>query len=360
MKIRGWFALALTLALHGCGGDGAAPLAPGATSPVKVMTRNLFLGSELVAIVLSNTPAEIPDNVATFWKAVQASDIPARVLLFADEIATAKPDLVGLQEVESFRVQNPSDFSFDAPAINATKVEYDFLDLLLAALQARGAHYKVAVESALSDNETPGKAADGSLFDLRMTDRDVILIRDDLPYTNPQVKTFANRLDITIAGSKGVPVKIIRGYETVDISLDGAKFTFANSHLEVGGILAAFQEAQANELVTALGNQPGKMILVGDFNSASNGSDTHSYKYLTSKFSDAYAKRHPGDTTPTCCTEITSPTFNAMTRVDLILSKGSVRIDDVTIVGTAPDKRTPSGLWPSDHAGVTALLGVGR
>jgi hypothetical protein len=40
----------------------------------------------------------------------------------------------------------------------------------------------------------------------------------------------------------------------------------------------------------------------------------------------------------------------------LILFRGAIDVDDVELVGDKQADRTPSGLWPSDHAGVVATL----
>ena len=63
-----------------------------------------------------------------------ASDVPSRVDGMAAEIAKARPDLVGLQEVAIWRAVYPPTFS---------PTGFDFLELLLDALAARGEHYVV-------------------------------------------------------------------------------------------------------------------------------------------------------------------------------------------------------------------------
>ena len=41
-------------------------------------------------------------------------------------------------------------------------------------------------------------------------------------------------------------------------------------------------------------------------------------------------------------------------RIDLVLFRGALAVADVSLVGNQQTDRTPSGLWPSDHAGVLA------
>jgi hypothetical protein len=43
-------------------------------------------------------------------------------------------------------------------------------------------------------------------------------------------------------------------------------------------------------------------------------------------------------------------------RIDLVLERGVIPVFDFR-VGNTPAALTPSGLWPSDHAGVVAITG---
>jgi len=43
-------------------------------------------------------------------------------------------------------------------------------------------------------------------------------------------------------------------------------------------------------------------------------------------------------------------------RDDLVLTRGPFSDGKASIVGNHPADRLPSGLWPSDHAGVVAIL----
>jgi PEP-CTERM motif len=41
-----------------------------------------------------------------------------------------------------------------------------------------------------------------------------------------------------------------------------------------------------------------------------------------------------------------------------VLSQGGVGVDDIHLIGDSESDRTPSGLWPADHAGVVATLEI--
>jgi hypothetical protein len=43
-------------------------------------------------------------------------------------------------------------------------------------------------------------------------------------------------------------------------------------------------------------------------------------------------------------------------RIDLVLIRDGVRARTAEVIGVDPALRTPSGLWPSDHAGVVARV----
>lgn len=352
--MRAWSALFWFVTFAGCGGDGDI----GPTTPVKVMTRNVYLGGDL-AVVLSRTvkPEDIPVQAAVLWDTMQKSDFPARAKLIADEIVAAAPDLIGLQEIERIYSQTPSDYASN-PQLNASKLELDFLQLILDELKARGRTYQVGVDAVHSNVELPANSPEGGLMDLRLTDSDVILVREGIDLSNPRQMNFANYVGITLVGV--VRIELKRGYGSIEATVNGARLTFANTHLEVGGQLGAFQEAQADELVRNMGKVSGPLVLLGDFNSAADGSSTQSYAKLMAKFSDVWSKVNEGDLGLTCCSDLTSPTFTAGSRIDLVLYRGPIRPESAVVIGTDPTNRTGGGLWPSDHAAVVATVGVAQ
>jgi endonuclease/exonuclease/phosphatase family metal-dependent hydrolase len=365
-SMRKLLLLSLLVALPpGCGGGDDGPSGP--PVPVKVMTRNLYLGADLIPVVAARTVEEIPIQVAALWKKMLASDLPTRAKLLADEIVTAKPDLIGLQEAVIFYKQTPGDFSFSAPKVNADKVELDFVQLILTELTARGSEYVVAATSPNTDVELPA-ADDVAPFDVRLTDRDVILARKGLEVANGQATQYPSHLEFTIpfGVAGGAPVNLVRGLARVEATVNGAHFTFADTHLEVGGggndqargLLGPLQEGQAKDLIKLLDPVKGPVVLVGDFNSAANGSTTMSYATVASKFTDAYGALYAGMPGNTCCWDVMAAQPGPGERIDIIFYRGGVTAQAVEIVGTDPSKRSASGLWPSDHAGVVATLGV--
>jgi endonuclease/exonuclease/phosphatase family metal-dependent hydrolase len=198
----------------------------------------------------------------------------------------------------------------------------------------------------------------------------VILARQGLETSNPQATLFQSHFMFSVpfgVTTGAAPVNLVRGLGRLDVNLDGARFTFANTHLEVSGggndpragaLLTPLQEAQAADLLTLLGPVSGPVVLVGDFNSAANGSSTRSYAMIAGKFTDAYATTNPGMPGFTCCTDIAAPAPNPTSRIDIVFFHGGVTAQSVELVGVDPAKRTPMGVWPSDHAGVVASLQV--
>ena len=110
---------------------------PPQTRAITVMTRNLYLSADLTPVMGAASPEEIPGAVGEAWNRIVLNDFPARADAIAREIQGTRPDVIGLQEVAKFRIQSPGDFLVGNPQA-ATAVEYDYLTLLLDALQARG------------------------------------------------------------------------------------------------------------------------------------------------------------------------------------------------------------------------------
>jgi endonuclease/exonuclease/phosphatase family metal-dependent hydrolase len=115
---------------------------------------------------------------------------------------------------------------------------------------------------------------------------------------------------------------------------------------------------QGNELLSGPAATDLPVVAIGDFNSRADGSGTPTYANLIAAgFQDAWSAVHPGDPGYTCCFVsglIDGPPLAG--RVDLVLARGRFTALDAQIVGEESDDRTPSGLWPSDHAGVVATL----
>jgi len=348
-------AVAMLLAGSGCGSGGGAS---GPRTPVKVLTRNLYLGADFSQLAAVSSPDRLAAAMGPIYASIVANDFPSRAKLLADEIVAAAPDLVSLQEVSLYRRQTPSDFTVGA-APNATEVMLDFLATLLGELSARGASYTAANVAFNGDAELPVDDGSGTIFDLRLTDRDVILARDGVTTSDGTVTPYVNRLSFPAGGPTGELLVLQRSWSSVQAVVGPTQLTFAISHLEIDGA-EPVQDAQAHELLDGLAGVKGPVLLVGDFNSAAVPPSTATYSLLTAQFGDAYAEAKPGDPGFTCCQagDLRNPTSQAHQRIDLILHRGDIQTIDATLIGDDPAVRTPAGLWPTDHFGVTATLGV--
>lgn len=324
---------------------------------VTVMTRNLYLGTDLSPVFAAQTFPQFVGAVTVAWLEIQATRFPERAQAIAGEILATKPEVVGLQEVELFRTDAPA----DGPATPAETVAFDFLEILLAALDARGLHYAPAAVVTNADNEAPTALG----FDVRITDRDAILVRTDLrradlKWKNPQAANFATNLTLNTLGG---PVTVLRGWTALDLKIRGKKFRVVNPHLETEAA-PPVQVAQALELLAGPGATNRPTLFIGDFNSQADGLGTPTYGILRAAgFGDAWSDTHPGDPGLTCCweTHLLNPVPPFDERIDLILHRGGFRTLSADIVGENPvTDRTASGLFHSDHAGAVATLELPR
>lgn len=339
----------LAAGIAGCGSDDGGLVGPG--QPIAVYTRNLCLGTDLGDLASVQSPAMVPDRAATLWANVQASNFPERAKVLAHQIVVGLPELVALQEVALVRRQVPSDYQpGDAP--NATEVALDFLATLMTEIDALGGGYRVAGESPNADVELPVSDGAGGLFDLRLTDRDVILARETVETSNFLAMPFEDEFQFMAGGSGGMPVAITRGACRLDAVVGEAHFTFANTHLEVQS-QQTVQTAQATALLAWMAPVPDPVLLLGDFNTEPR---MNSYALLAAQFRDAYVQSRNADPGLTCCQapDLNNATSIADGRSDLVLDRGRFRINDAAVTGTDPINMTPDGLWPSDHFGVLA------
>ena len=335
-----------------------------------VMTRNLYLGTGLTNLLTATTLPQFVAAVTQDWANVVATDFPTRARALADEIRRARPDVVGLQEVSLWRDQTPSDIlgpsgtPVGVPTPNATHVVYDFLALLRAQLAARGIPYVPVSISVNADAESPRAAAGGGFTDVRLTDRDVILVRAPLAgrFSNPASGHYAAQLTVpTIAG----PVSFTRGWASIDYRPDArTKVRIFDTHLEVEdpSVAAAVQEAQAVEFLGVVAASPSPVVALGDFNSAADGSTTLTYKLLTHVLTDAWQTARPHDTGLSCCQSelLDNRTSTASQRIDLVLTTRPWVAEEARRTGTTPFRTTRPPFWGSDHFGVAAELELRR
>jgi endonuclease/exonuclease/phosphatase family metal-dependent hydrolase len=335
---------------------------------VTVMTRNVFLGADLgPAIGASDIPSAI-DGAGEIWNEVVQTNFPERAVPLAEEIRNAKPDLVGLQEVAHWQTQVPSDGG--GPPITggtpASETAYDFLELLTDRLGSKyrvvGVQNEFAAElpADVDRNDATGSPF-GADLDARLTMRDVILARKGTKTKNLESANYETRFETNVGG---IPVAADRGWLSVDANVDGAKFRFANTHLEAFGD-PTIREAQAKELVAELKGKE-QVVLVGDLNSGTTKRHNIGLPSLGHDPNDPLAfkvfqkaKYTDNGAVQSCCyPDITDETFEFTHTVDHVLSKPALKSTDEFVTGNDPSEMTPSGLWPADHGGVVSTLTI--
>ena len=319
------------------------------TRTVTIMTQNMDAGTDFGLVLGATTKLQFLAAATATYQEVQASNIPERAQAVAREIGTQHPDLVGLQEVPLWRTgplgQPP-----------AAAVQFDGLQSLLDALNQQGLPYTPVAIMNEFDLEGPSSLG----FDIRYTDRDVILARtgDDAPeLSNIQQQHYSTSLTIpTVFG----PVNVPRGWESVDVNIRGRFFRFVMTHLEEAS--ANVQVAQGNELLQVPGNTSLPVVFAGDFNSAAAGGPHQTPTYsnlIAAGLVDSWNVAHPGDPGYTWPLHGEDPYTSSSTpteRIDLVLFRGGFGTLGGQLIGNSTTDLTPSGLWPSDHAGVVTTL----
>ncbi len=335
----------------------------GGSGTVTVLTRNIYVGADVDILLAAQDPEQIPVLAAEAFQMLLATNFPERAQALADEIAAAQPQLVGLQEVSLIRRQSPGDAILGGTT-PAEDVVFDYLEILLEALAARGLDYRVAGMVQNPDAEFPMLVnVDPPMFDdARLTDFDVVLARSDVEVSRVAEVNYQARLPIPTLG-----IEIPRGYVAVDARVGERTYRFVNTHLEPA--LLAIQLAQAVELVAALENETLPVILLGDLNTAAPTGET--YRLLRAVgYVDAWTRNLlvSEGSGFTCChdADLRNEEVKLDRRIDLVMVRNvggflrGRRIGPVFafVVGDELDDRTPSGLWPSDHAGVVAQLKI--
>ncbi|MGB5622783.1 MAG: hypothetical protein WBN65_09855 [Gammaproteobacteria bacterium] len=357
---------------------------------LQVMTQNLYVGGDIFLPFSAETPEEFAELAQLVIGQILATDYRERAVSLAGEMLAADSHLIGLQEVYVLRVCAVAEPGF-------CLLDDDYLEILLDELNADGERYRAVAQ--VTNIDIPGLPLfiEGfGLVTVSITDRDVILAREDVETSNPVGANFC----------AGVPVpedsllfpllpQILRGYTMVDARVKGRDYRFVNTHLEISEqpVFSTFQSLQAFELVGPPdADCPGAgplffddhtIVLVGDFNS-----DPGAGPLVPCLFADGtpgnlcptpYAimsqigyidawnlRRGPFEDGLTCCQDglLRNEESELSERVDQIWVRQApdhyggpvIRGARATVLGDEPADKTPNGLWPSDHAGVAARM----
>jgi endonuclease/exonuclease/phosphatase family metal-dependent hydrolase len=354
--------LGMLLALTPTARAGVAEI--GGKRGLDTMTVNLYVGGGVGRAIALNPadPAYVSNLVFTvtgIYYQILSSQPPVRLAGIAETIVARMPDLVSVQEASLLRLQSPGDL-VQAGSIPATNVVFDYLAILVDELAARGAHYRVASMGERLDIEMPMlNFQTGTYDDARLTDRDAILVRTDLPpgqlrVTRPQSGNFAAAIQIPAIG-----LTVNRGWCSVDVFMRGKLFRYINAHLEEE-TAAPIQLAQALELLDGPARTRLPVVLCGDFNSDLQhlAGTTTCDAILAAGFKDAWATTNPnnlgGGLTWGHDEWLADFGTSFIWQLDHVFYRGpglfalQAEVTDMTL-----DRSSPP-LWASDHAALGA------
>ncbi len=391
------------------------PLAAHAGDEIEVETRNIYLGANLNAVLAATTPEELAMAVDAAVAEINATDFPTRADALADEIASDRPHLIGIQEATLFRCDTPSDGQFQPPNASGTcpvRGSGDYLADLLAAVNShpelveRGLSYVTVAAVQNADLESPcfGPLVCNIPIDARLTDRDAILARSDILGSVTPIPYILGCANAPVSsGVIGVPntgcnfqaaapalgSEILRGFVGVGVTIDGQTIQFVNTHLEVQGELvgnnsptgqAFFQAAQTQEFIALLDAFaiPGVPIVpVGDYNSSPEDPLLVTvpqppfpvpavvppyHQMVAAGYVDVAPSANDDDDDDdgsegfTCCqnSDLSNAESILDERIDLVFATGELDEGEAEVVGDEPIGGLPN--WASDHAGVVAEL----
>ncbi len=313
---------------------------------IAVMTRNLYVGADVDAVIgalLTSDPADDQAALLAAISTLEETHFPARAAAIAGEIARTRPHVVGLQEVSTVDISLPP---------LGVEVHLDFLPMLLAELSARGLQYEIAARVRnIEAAPFPG---------VSLIDEDALLVdgaRVEVHGTSAQ--RFTANLGEVAPG-----VLLARGWVTATVTIGRRTYTIASTHLESGDApgLDQLRAAQAAELAQALaGAAPA--ILMGDLNDLPA---SPMYQVLIGAgFIDVWDALRPGSRGYTCChlPDLSNRAQDFHKRIDYVFARdgkqGGRLSGRIHRLGDDPADRFSGPahrLWPSDHAGLVARL----
>lgn len=300
---------------------------------LSVASYNLYLGADLSMVLGERSPEELATNLAEVQRQLLATAFPRRAAHLARSLAQRGVDLVGLQEVCCWQL--------------AGEEMWDFTALLLEALRECGAEYETVAEVSTFTGEGE-LAVDGSVLPVELRGSNVVLRR-----TGSRVEVletghglFDATLEVHSLGSRRVVVN--RGWCGARCEVGGRGFAFVDTHTEAYD--SGSRNRQRDELLTACGRWGDPLILVGDFNAVP------ARVGMPAELVDAWSVTS-GEPGYTCCQEgdLANEESRLDERIDYVWVRGA-RVRSAELLGADRASREAAGMWPSDHAGVHAVV----
>jgi endonuclease/exonuclease/phosphatase family metal-dependent hydrolase len=331
---------------------GSPPMAFAEEGEIRIMTPNMDEGTNFQELLAATSPGAFVAAVTTTYQNILATKPAERAARIAREIARERPDIVGLQEASILRT---------GPTAPATTVKSDLLQFLQDELEKQGEHYRIAAIVPGFDAEAPSTLG----FDVRLTTQDAILVRREHLVGNPrlsnnQVQRYLTGLSVPTA--LGVTLTLPRGWASFDLTVGSKTVRFVTTHLDTFPTVSLPQMKEL--LASAAGDTDLPVLLSGDFNTRADSAADPSYPTykaaIDAGFADAWLMARLADQGFTCCQNpnLSNATTALNQRIDLVLLRGVTSVSGVRLVGNQPTDKTPSGLWPSDHAGLVLTLRI--
>jgi endonuclease/exonuclease/phosphatase family metal-dependent hydrolase len=310
---------------------------------LRVATYNIYLGADLT-LVFDERPGSSPvAGLAEVMRQLGSAPFERRARLVAQVLAAEAPDLVGLQEVCTWSVDD--------------YVATDFEALLLGALEAMGEPYEVVARQATFTGEAllPPDIGTGRV---QLAGHDVLLRRVTSPVEvlDVRVGTFGEAMTLAVLG--GHQQTVTRGWcaALCRSGPEGREFAFFTTHTEAHDTIS--RNRQRDELLAAVAKvaaDPTPVVLVGDFNA------TPDQVGLPPELEDAWlaAGRDPSSldaATSGQAADLRNEHSQLRNRIDFVFVRG-IDVEDCRTVGAAEGDKG-YGVWPSDHACVVADLRV--
>jgi len=321
---------------------------------VGAATYNAYIGTDVFAVLSGSSTLDqaIADIVAV--------NFPARAHAIVKALLKPSPDLIGFQEAWHIQINAPQ-----------VQLDWNYKEILAGLLGNAG--YREVVSSDLTDIVIPLDPANPAYY-VRVTDHDVIFARKRFKASEVETLLYDNTFKAPLAGQTIISK---RGLVSAVFTIRGQDYRFINTHLETqelpavsatGDILGVAQNLQAEELVDYLGDETRPVILAGDFNAQPQ--DLPVAVIEGGGFADMWPLRifRRQDPGYTCCQapDLLNVESILDQRIDHIFVRNVGADNDYNVVfpmtiETIGDRnvdktRTDPRLWPSDHAGLKALL----